>query len=364
MRILLITSYKRNMLPYLTKYEKLLKNANINYDILFWDRDKNYKLINADNEYIFGEKCSLGGDKISKLSKIFSYFTFRKNVKKLLEINSYDKVIVFNTLPALFMIDVLLIKYKNNYIFDYKDYTYENLYMYKKAVNAIVNNSYFTAISSKGFIKFLKNERKLISNHNISNLELKESVVKLNCNLSKITIGFLGLIRYENENRIIIESLKNSDKYLLKYVGRIYDGCKLQQYCEQENIANVSFDGEFKNEDKGRLYNNIDIINAVYGNKTYEVKTALPNKLYDCLLFKKPMIVSNNTYLADVIEKYNLGIAIDLEQDSILEKLEHYIDEFDQKLFIKNTEFLLKSVLEDERRFTDNVLKFLSKDKI
>ena len=363
MRILLITSYKRNMLPYLVKYENLLKKTYIDYDILFWDRDKNYQLVNTDNEYIFGKKCSFGGDKISKLSKIFSYFTFRNNVKRLLKINSYDKVIVFNTLPALFLIDILLIKYKNNYIFDYRDYTYENLYMYKKAVNAIVNNSYFTAISSKGFLKFLKNEKKLIPNHNISNLELKESIVKLNRNLSKITIGFLGLVRYENENRIIIESLKNSDKYILKYVGRIYDGCKLQQYCEQENIANVSFDGEFKNEDKGRLYNNIDIINAVYGNKTYEVKTALPNKLYDCLLFKKPMMVSNNTYLAEIIKKYKLGIAVDLDKESILENLERYIDSFDERLFMKNTEIFLKSVLEDERRFTDNVLKFLNKDK-
>lgn len=352
------------MLPYLKKYEELLKNANIDYDILFWDRDKNYQIKNDGNEYIFGKKCSFGGNKISKLSKILSYFIFRKNVKKLLKVNSYDKVIVFNTLPALFLIDILIIKYKNNYIFDYRDYTYEKLNMYKKAVNVIVKNSYITAISSKGFLDFFKNERKLIPNHNISNLELKESFIKLNHDLSKITIGFLGLVRYEDENRIIIDSLKNSNKYILKYIGKIYDGCNLQQYCEQENIVNVSFEGEFKNEDKGRLYNDIDIINAVYGNKTYEVRTALPNKLYDCLLFKKPMIVSNNTYLAEVVEKYNLGIAVDLEKDNILEKLESYINGFDKKLFVENTEFLLKTVLEDERYFTEIVLKFLTKDKI
>ncbi len=364
MKILLITSYKRNMLPYLTKYEKFLKDANIDYDILFWDRDRNYPLEKAVNEYTFGKKCSFGGNKISKLSKIFSYLTFRKNVKKLLKVNLYDKVIVFNTLPALFLIDILFFKYKNNYIFDYRDYTFEKLYMYKKAVNAIVNNSYFTAISSKGFLKFLENERKLIPNHNISNLELRESCVKLNRNLFKITIGFLGLVRYEDENRIIITSLNNSDKYVLEYVGRMYEGCKLQQFCEQGNIINVFFDGEFKNEEKGRLYKNIDIINAVYGNKTYEVRTALPNKLYDCLLFKKPMIVSSNTYLADLVEKYNLGIVIDLKKDNIVEKLEDYINKFDEKLFMGNTEILLKKVQKDEERFTENILRFLNEDTV
>lgn len=359
MRILLITSYKRNMLSYLTKYEKLLKNANINYDILFWDRDKNYQLENHDNEYIFGKKCCFGGNKISKLNKILPYFTFRNNVKKLLKINSYDKIIVFNTLPALFLVDILLLKYKSNYIFDYRDYTYEKFYMYRKAVNAIVNNSYFTAISSKGFLKFLKNKRKLVQNHNISNLELKKSIVRLNGDLSKITIGFLGLVRYEDENKIIINSLKNSNRYILKYIGKMYDECRLQDYCEQENIVNVFFYGEFRNEDKGQLYNDIDIINAVYGNKTYEVRTALPNKLYDCLLLKKPMIVSNNTYLGSIVEKYNLGITIDLKKDNIIDRIEKYINKFNESVFMKNTEILLNVVLNDEKDFNKKFLKFI-----
>ena len=76
------------------------------------------------------------------------------------------------------------------------------------------------------------------------------------------------------------------------------------------------------------------------------------------------MIVSSNTYLADLVEKYNLGIAIDLEKDSIVEKLEDYINKFDEKLFMGNTEMLLKKVQKDEERFTENVLRFLNEDTV
>ena len=48
------------------------------------------------------------------------------------------------------------------------------------------------------------------------------------------------------------------------------------------------FKGEFKNEDKPEIYREIDFINAIYGNKSLEVTTALPNRLYDGILFKKP----------------------------------------------------------------------------
>ena len=40
-------------------------------------------------------------------------------------------------------------------------------------------------------------------------------------------------------------------------------------------------------------------------------KLALPNKLYEALYFKKPLIVSKDTYLAERVENYGIGIAVE-----------------------------------------------------
>ncbi len=41
------------------------------------------------------------------------------------------------------------------------------------------------------------------------------------------------------------------------------------------------------------------MINSIYGNDSLEVTTALPNRLYEACMFKKPIISSRDTYLGE-----------------------------------------------------------------
>ena len=41
-----------------------------------------------------------------------------------------------------------------------------------------------------------------------------------------------------------------------------------------------------------------------------EVQSALPNRLYDALIFKKPIITTEGTYLTEVVEKYGIGFSL------------------------------------------------------
>lgn len=74
-------------------------------------------------------------------------------------------------MPGFLLHDILLSKYSNNYILDIRDYTYEKYGFYLRIIHKLINNSSFTAISSRGFKKFLGESDKLVVNHNISNLE-------------------------------------------------------------------------------------------------------------------------------------------------------------------------------------------------
>ena len=354
MKVLIVAFHSRSMTPYSKQYEDVINELNIKYDIVFWDRFTNGKLEKNKNEYIIHKKCSLGGGKIKK---IFPMIYFRNTVKKIINNNKYDRIIVLNTLPAVLLKKTLIKNFFNNYILDIRDYTYEKYNFYKKIVDDLVENSFYTNISSKGFLVFLKENSKIHIGHNISNndeMYYSDNIQKK----KKINIGFVGVVRYEKENQYLLNAIKNDDRFECIYVGRSYPDCNLEQYCINENIENVSFEGEFNNKDKKNIYKNIDVINAIYGNNSLEVQTALPNKLYDAIIFKKPMIVSKKTYLAKIVEKYKLGIAVDLGEDIKL-KLEEYINSFDSNSFDENANRLLKIVNEDQMKIEIKIKEFL-----
>lgn len=354
MRILLVASYTINMMPYVSTYTYILNKLGINYDVIQWDRFKNHKLIQDGNIYTFGEICYLGG---SKINKIIPYINFRENIVHLIKKNNYNKIIVFNTLPAIFIVDYLIFKFKNRFVFDYRDYSYEKYGLYKKIVNYIVSSSYATVVSSKGFYRFIHEDNNVFTTHNISNIDC-ESDIHINLNKNNICIGFVGLIRYDEENKMLISKLMNSSRYKLLYIGKKYVESSIEEYCLNLSISNVEFMGEFKNEDKPKIYEKIDIINALYGNESFEVTTALPNKLYDCLLFKKPILVSSNTYLAEVVEKYNLGISVD-KDDDILKKLNEYIENFNREVFMSGISSFLEVVKDDMNKNNKMIEDFI-----
>ena len=59
------------------------------------------------------------------------------------------------------------------------------------------------------------------------------------------------------------------------------------------------------------IYNNIDVVIALYDVDSVNVLYAEPNKLYEAVYFKKPIIVSSGTYLAEKVNRLGIGFDID-----------------------------------------------------
>lgn len=355
MKVLIVAFHSRSMTPYSELYENVIKDNNDSYNIIFWDRFSNNKLEQKGNEFIIHKVCSLGG---SKLKKIIPMFYFRKTVNKIIKNGNYDKIIILNTLPAVLLSNVLISNYRGKYILDIRDYTYEKYKFYKKRVDNLVKNSFITTVSSFGFFRFLENNKKIYLNHNISNWDVFGFSDNELSKKPKIKIGFVGVVRYMKENMNLIRQMKNNGKYEFVYIGKTYPECNLEKTCKNENIENVTFKGEFNNKDKPEIYKDIDIINALYGNESLEVQTALPNKLYDAIVFKKPMIVSKGTYLSELVEKYKIGIAVDFKEN-FYEVIEKYINEFNSHEFDKNANILLYKVLCDQKNIKEKVKYFI-----
>ena len=106
-------------------------------------------------------------------------------------------------------------------------------------------------------------------------------------------------------------------------------------------------------------YKNIDMINDVYGSNSIEVTTALPNKLYDALIFKKPMLVSKNTYLSSIVDAYNLGVSINIDTDNIKDVILNYINHYNRQEFFSGTEKFLRKVLLDQEIYKKRIDEFI-----
>lgn len=354
MKVLIIGFFSRTYMPYMKRYEKVLKEKNFQYDIIEFDRDCTGKTVKENNSYLFRHKTST-----NKLEMLWLSLKYRKLILKVMKKNNYDKIILLTTMPAMLIHNKLIKKYPNKYIFDYRDYTYEKIPLYRKIVDKIIKNSYCTLMSSKGYMNFFENKDKIIITHNISNEEHKEDIVNDLKEKQNINIGFLGYIRYFDVNSKLIETFKNNSKFRFTYIGSSFKDCNLEEFCIKNNIKNVKFMGKYENSEKAKLYKDIDIINSIYSLNSEEVQPAIPNRLYDAALFKKPIITAKGTYLAKIVEEYELGFTIDVYKDNIYEMLNDYINNFNAQEFAIKCNRFLEEVYQDEKKCDEYVKKFI-----
>lgn len=362
MKFLIVAFHPRSMTPYAQQYEDIIKKNGHDYDILFWDRFSNGCLEKKKNQFIFHRICTLGGN---RLKKIYPFYLFRKTIKTIIKEGNYDKIIILNTMPGFLLHDILIKEYPNNYILDIRDYTYEKYKFYLHIVHDLIEHSFFTAISSRGFKKFLGESEKFVVNHNISNLEDVCKEPTLDKKKAQVTIGFVGAIRYFEENAALIRSINMLKSIELLYVGRQLTDCHLDDYCKENGYTKVKFKGKFINAEKPSIYKNIDIINSLYGNQSMEVRVALPNRLYDALIFKKPILATQGTYLAQVVSENDIGLVVDDSKTYTIEqyqnKLLNYIASFDPKKFVENANKLLSSVKREQDDFHKRISEFTLK---
>lgn len=358
MKVCIVTYDEYINIPYISKYERLLQQYKIEYDVILWDRRNALaKDTMPENYFVFKSKI-----KKSKVSKVIPFYKWKKFTLNILETINYDKVIVLTTLPAILISKFLLNRYHDMFLLDIRDFTYENLNLYKKWVDKLVSESAMTFISSEGFKSWLSDSKKLNLTHNISNIEKEKQITQLKLNKSNLVIGFVGGIRYYKENCKIINNLKNRLNIQMLYVGKTHAGIELEKYCEKRNIYNVSFRPAYLNEEKPSIYEDIDFINSIYGSGNQVVKTALPNKLYDCILFKKPIIVSTGTYLAKIVNEYNLGFDVDIDKNNLYVKLLEFVEEFDDQLFLEGCNALRNKVLQEEKYAEKKFIEFIEWD--
>lgn len=345
-----------NKEPYVDKYIDLLNQNNVDFEIIMWSRfGKVIKRKNYKNAHIF----TYSQNKYAhKLLKLLGFIKFSKFIKKIIKRNKYDKLIILTTLTALLCYKLLKKKYKNRYIFDFRDLSYENLKLYKKIVDKIILNSYFTCISSRGFEKVLTKYDYVMA-HNFRYSDLKNS--KFN-KFQKNTMGPLNIL-YIGTSRGILYNISlmnifgNDSRFILHIYGYGCDNEKVIEYSKK--FSNVVIKGEYLNDEKLRFYDFADLICYNYPS-TFNCNYALANKYYDSLIFKKPLIGNIVTYSGKLIIEKNLGISLSFEDLNFSDKVFEYYSNINEDLFNKAINEEINIVLEEDKLYLNKIEEFVN----
>lgn len=343
--------------PYLKRYTESLEKNNTKYEVLYWNREgSNTKY--PENYISYVKRSKLNKSIYRKLSDFIGYKLW---LNRRLKDKKYDKLIVLSTLSGIISFEFLVNKFKNKYIFDIRDYSYEHNKIFYLIEKKIIEKSYFTCISSEGFKNFLPQDQTYLNvhnfnsndNHSLANFSKKNRGQTLN-------LVWMGAVRYFNHQKKIIDKLKNDPRFNLIYHGSGADLDEYIKYCNANDVKNVVFTGEYNNENKRKLIEETDIINNSYMTpKLMEVKYAISNKYYDGIVYKVPQLVESDTYKATKVQTNGLGIAVDPDDPDFADKLYDYYFSVEEKAFNKACDKELSIVLNEDYAYQASILKFI-----
>lgn len=355
MKICIIGYSARKIAPYLQYYIDYFLDRNVNFDFITREIDSNHLDSSVlSNQYVIE---SIRSNNI--IGKFRNIVEWKIKVEKIIKENKYDSLVLLTGYPTIILSKFIIKNYCKRYIVDIRDYIslFGNVFLKNRFIDAL-NNAAFVVVSSDGFRTWLPSINHILTVHNCPNKCITSKKCTL-VNSKTVRIGYFGVISYIDKNIKLMDYFCNEQDFKLVYAG-VYDkSASLQTHVKDRHIDNVVFYGAFNNDDKEELYENVDMINAIYGNESLIVSSALPNKLYDAILYKKPIIVSENTFLSKIVEEYNLGISVDINTNPV-NRIREYIRDFNEDLFNLGAKRLLEKCQRDNNYFMEMLDQFVS----
>lgn len=347
MKIALICPSNMLYMPYVDNYTKIFDETDVDYCVINWDRFK----IEKNSEFTYRDS------KIGHQRSFLDYFKYSRFVLNILKKNNYNKVVVFGIQLVFFLKSHLIKEYSNKYIIDIRDHNRIIKYF---NIEKTIEYSNFTVLSSPGYKEWLPKSNKYIINHNTKIESLDELIEVKPFDLSsgnKISVGCIGALRDYKINIDFIESLRNSEIVQLNYHGEGDINEDISRYLFEHYIKNVKLTGRYDKKEEPELYIKNNIINVLRYNDGINNKTALPNRLYNAAIYGKPMLAFEGTYLAEIVNKYNLGIVVE-SFDNIEREIMEYINDFKLEFYENGRTLFFEGVIKENIEFRDRLQKF------
>lgn len=317
MKILIVSSYEP--VPRLERRVNLYKRCNAECNLIYLNRsgdtskDKYSHL--GIRIFEFSRKIRHG----DYFKRLFAYKHFRNFIKKILD-NDYDFIHI-QDLDMFLLLYKICVKKNIKIIYEVRDIhkilidkqkglkKFVQHRLIKNETKALKQVERIIVTSNKFYERFYFNridKEKVIYIPNIPDLNAFKNYKRKDHN-NAFTVGFIGKLRYKDQIINLINTCEKTDTCLF-LAGSIENG-EIEKYIKEKNIQVFGKYSYVK--DISLLYSSIDCVFSVYDSNQNNVTIALPNKLYEAVYCELPIIVSKNTYVGEIVEKYGVGLAVD-----------------------------------------------------
>ena len=221
-----------------------------------------------------------------------------------------------------------------HYMFEESDMTHLGVnnrlfrWLLEQLNKRIIRKSFLSVFTSEGFLQYHFGSSSSFPNNTvvmpnkihpgILNLPI---IPKREAPKEKIRFGFVGFIRYQAVYNMAEVISRLFPEHEFHFFGEVQLKNDEELFYSLKNRSNVFFHGFFKNpEQLPDVYASIDVVVSTYDITSINVKYAEPNKLYESIYFRTPIIVSKDTFLETQVLKYKSGWAVNaFDEESICE---------------------------------------------
>lgn len=350
-KIAIIGFHNLHLMQFLYKYTEILDSYNVDYDVLYWERDDvQYPIKFKGRPLKFTYATS---NYMPRWKKIIGYLKCRSFFEKQIKDNKYEKIILLTTQTAIALAPLVLARYKKNYIYDFRDLSMEKFFPYRAIEMKLIKSASFVSISSLGFIEFLSADGAYVLSHNCKNLTINKKSMSKD---TPIRITFWGMVRQETFQKRICDKFGNNDQFVISYHG---EGCtkRLEEYCREKHYNNIHFTGRYYPEDIESFITDTDILLNLYENEGKQ-EHALTVKLYDGVRYQLPMLVTKDSYMGQYLEDYRFAMGIDLEHIDTKEIVEWYSN-LEEAVLEEDFDRFAKQVGIDDGIFEQKLMGFV-----
>lgn len=131
-----------------------------------------------------------------------------------------------------------------------------------------------------------------------------------------LVVGVVGLIYQAAPLLALFEAVRGNSQVEVRICGRLYDAQNSREIIERAcaEQPNIVYQGGYDFfQDAARIYGGLDLLYVSYdtADNMQNNRVALPNKLYEAMYFRVPIVASKGTYLAERVLANGIGYAID-----------------------------------------------------
>lgn len=187
----------------------------------------------------------------------------------------------------------------------------------------MIKKSLLTVMTSEGFIDYHFGDERpgniVVVANRVNPLMINLPYQKHDFDIKHLSIAFVGGFRYNSVINFATTIAEHFPQHEFHAYGIILEhGDELKSLCDKYD--NVHFHGKFRNpDDLPSIYEKIDLVLASYDATYINAQYAEPNKMYEAIFFRTPIIVSSNTFLAKKVTKLGIGYHINaLDKQEII----------------------------------------------